>query len=135
VEREHRLEAGTLSRDRAIVAGMDAPPRTILRESRDADGLRHLDARLAADGDLVIEGQDLGDGVERFHGPGIREYEWIWTVRAKELPALVAALGGQPGEGVLGLLERRFAGEAAAGLRAFLDGSGIAVESWSRLGD
>jgi hypothetical protein len=114
---------------------MTLPTKAVLRDIRDADGVRHLEARLDPSGDLVIEGQDLGDGVERFWGEGLREYEWIWTVRAKEIPALVAALGGEAGDAVLVLLERRFAGDAAAGLCAFLEESGTAFERWSRLGD
>jgi hypothetical protein len=103
----------------------------ILRRIRDADGIQHLEASLNTNGDLVIEGQDLGDGVER--ALGVREYEWIWTVRAPHVPDLLQALEAK-GD-VLTALERRFSGEKAAGLHSFLESSGIPVERWSRMGD
>jgi hypothetical protein len=37
--------------------------------TRDKDGSRYLEARLERNGDLIIEGQDLGDGVERWFAP------------------------------------------------------------------
>jgi hypothetical protein len=103
----------------------------ILRHIRDADGLRHLEASLNAAGDLVIEGQDLGDGVER--ALGVREYEWTWTVRAAHLPDLSRALG-MTGD-VLAALATRFSGENAAELGSFLQSERIPHERWSRLGD
>ena len=63
----------------------------VLRRVKDADGSRLLEASLTVDGDLLIEGWDLGDGVERIFG--VREYEWAWTIRAANLPALLSALG------------------------------------------
>jgi hypothetical protein len=104
----------------------------VLRNTRDPEeGSRHLQASMTAVGDLVIEGQDLGDSVER--ALGVREYEWIWTVRAPHVPVLASALGG-PGD-VLSALEERFRGENAAGLKSFLDSQGIPHEVWSRMGD
>jgi hypothetical protein len=104
-----------------------------LRDFRDADGPRHLWARMTPEGDVVIEGQDLGDGVEKVFGAGIREYEWVWTVRAPHVPALLAALGA--GDDVLAALRARFSDERASGLRPFLDQHGIPVDAWSRVGD
>lgn len=104
-----------------------------LRDSRDELGTRYLDARLREDGSLCIQGQDLGRGVEQFFGPGNREYEWAWTVRPQHLAALLAALGAE-GD-VLAALAQRFSGDAAAGIRPFLEEHGIPYESWSRVGD
>ncbi len=110
-----------------------APKRVTLREVRDELGVRVLEAILAPDGTLTIEGQDLGDGVEQFFGPGNREYEWIWTIRAAEAVKLAAALGS-PGN-VLSGLQARFSGKAAAELQPFLEQHGIVYEGWSRVGD
>jgi len=55
--------------------------RVVLRNTRDADGTRYLEASINAEGDLVIEGQDLGPGVEEIFG--IREYEWAWTISSR----------------------------------------------------
>jgi hypothetical protein len=105
--------------------------QVVLRDTRDADGSRWLGARLDADGGLVIEGQDLGAGVERAFG--VREYAWAWSIAASELSTLRAALGIDAD--LLDALRRRFGGDAAAGLGAFLDAHGIRRTSWSRLGD
>ena len=112
--------------------GLFAPKRVILRDTRDEDGTRYLDARLEPNGDLIIEGQDLGDGVERFFGPGEREYEWTWTVKAADVPKLKRALGGGH---VLKALKRRFSGSAARDLKPFLVAHAIPHEVWPRTGD
>ena len=49
--------------------------RITLRNVRDDLGTRSLEAFVLPTGDLVIEGQDYGDGVEAAFGEGIREYE------------------------------------------------------------
>lgn len=103
----------------------------VLRRVKDADGTRFLGASLTADGNIVIEGQDLGDGVERFFG--VREYEWIWTIPAASVPALLAALG--VADNPLAALQAQFSGENAALLDPFLEANGISTERWSRLGD
>lgn len=61
-------------------------------------------ARLDADGNLHIEGQDLGVP------PGLvsndDEYEYFHTIRAEDIPKLIELLGGDPGDDlrdVLGL--------------------------------
>jgi len=107
-------------------------PTVTLRDTRDADGSRFLEARLEPGGDLVLSGQDLGAGVRAFFGDDVSEYEWTWTVAAVDVERLAAALGG--GE-VLALLAARFSGEAAAGLGTFLEGAGIPRKTWSRTGD
>ena len=66
----------------------------VLRNVRDAGGLRSLTARRRKDGEIVIEGQDLGAGVERIFGPGLSEYEWAWVIGPDAMEAAVTALGG-----------------------------------------
>lgn len=103
-----------------------------LRDTRDEDGTRHLSARLKGDGALLIEGQDLGPGVERFFGPGLTEYEWVWTIRPSGVRTLKLALAA---DDVLVALRDRFSGDAAANLQTFLDDNGVPYEPWSRVGD
>jgi hypothetical protein len=58
-----------------------------------------VDVVLTSTGDLVFEGQDLAPPMK-----DIDEYEYWITVRAADVPVVVAALGGSPGDGVLDLL-------------------------------
>jgi hypothetical protein len=107
---------------------------TNLRDTRDASGSRKLWAEQATpDGDVVIHGVDHGDGVEQVFGEGFREYEWVWTIRAAEVPKLLAALGATGP--VLAALGERFSGDNAGGLSEFLDEHGIPYEAWSRMGE
>lgn len=101
-----------------------------LRDTQDADGVRRLTARLEG-GNLVIEGRDYGAGVERIFG--YPEYEWVWTIKAGDLPTLRAALEDPPD--LTEALRARFSGEAAAQLQTFLDSENIPYEAWSRIGD
>lgn len=103
----------------------------VLRNVKDSDGTRLLEASLHANGDVVIEGRDYGDGVERIFG--VREYEWIWTIPATEIPVLLRALDWS-GD-VLTALGQRFSGERAADLGPFLDANRVVTKRWSRLGE
>jgi len=105
--------------------------RVVLRNIRDSGGVRQLEASLSDKGDLVIEGWDFGAGVERVFGE--REYEWIWTIRAGDLPILRHALGQD--SDLLSALSRRFTGDNAAELKPFLDSHQVPYEIWSRIGD
>jgi hypothetical protein len=78
--------------------------RTVkLREERDGSDYRFLDAHLSDDGDLVLTGQDIGPSVELFFGED--EYEWVRTVEAEHVPALLLALGAEADADVLDVLE------------------------------
>jgi hypothetical protein len=112
----------------------DGATRVVLRDSREEGGLRHLSAAIRPDGSLVIEGQDLGPGVERVFGAGNTEYEWTWTVAAPDVPAVTDALGGEPGEDPLAAVARWF-GEHRTDPGSRLRDAGVAVAFWSRIGD
>ncbi len=103
----------------------------VLRDISDAQGTRYLGASLNSDGELVIEGQDLGSGVDEIYG--FYEYEWAWTIRARDVPKLLRALQAKPD--VLSALSKRFAGDRADELQSFLDSQGIPYEVWGRIGD
>lgn len=105
--------------------------RVVLRQQRDADGTRYLEAYYAPSGDIVIEGQDLGKGVEDFFG--FSEYEWVWTIKAADIPQLLNALEIEANP--LRALGQRFSGAQAAGLSSFLDGQQVPYSAWSRIGD
>ena len=107
--------------------------RVTLRDTHDVGGRRRLTARLEEDGTLIIDGQDLGPGVERFFGPGMTEYEWAWTIRPQGVKTLKQALSCS--DNVLVALRARFSGDAASGIQPFLNENGIPYEPWSRVGD
>ncbi len=48
---------------------------------------------MAASGDVRIEGQDLGKMIEVFFGQGLTGYEYVLTIKAADVPALIEALG------------------------------------------
>jgi hypothetical protein len=111
------------------------PALVTLREERSGRDVRRLWASVTAAGDLLIEGQDLGPGVEAFWGEGQSEYEWCLTVRAANLPALLKALGGQPGDSVLQLLSARFTEDEQCASPRFLQQHDVKHEFWNRAGD
>ncbi len=111
------------------------PTAITLREDHTGHDVRRLWARVDANGDLLIEGQDLGPGVASFWGAGSSEYEWIITVRAPHIPSLVAALGGRSGDDVLSLLAGRFRDDDRCASKSFLEERGVPIEFWSRVGD
>ncbi|MEO1901456.1 MAG: hypothetical protein ABGX87_06865 [Alcanivorax sp.] len=103
----------------------------MLCEERRPGDYRFLGATLEKNGDLVFEGQDLGQGVRDAFG--CAEYEWRWTVKASAVHVLRNALGKRGN--VLDLLKKHFGGANTAGLRSFLEEHEIPFESWSRIGD
>ena len=107
-----------------------------LLDSRTPAGHEHLSARVTTDGDVLIEGQDLGSGVVAFWGSGLSEYEYAHRIASSDVPRLIAALGGKRGADVLALLAGRFStAKACAGITDFLRDHGIVSEFWNRVGD
>lgn len=96
---------------------------TLLDERLDDSSSLHLRAVLERDGELRIEGQDLGPVTAAMSPDG--EYEYFYTIRANDVPALVIALGGIPGDDILALLEERWAGEQSYGLDREIRDSGV----------
>ena len=112
---------------------MQNEKRVVLRDIRDAGGLRHLSAMIAPNGDVRIEGQDLGRGVEAFWGEGFTEYEYAMTIQAADVPALRAALGEKTN--LLAALQKRFSDPAEQDPKSFLEAHAVPYTFWSRIGD
>ena len=87
------------------------------------------------DGSIVIEGQDLGPGVERAFGEGNTEYEWAWSIKPDAVEAMVAALGGDEGDDALQLLKNWSEAHGGKDPGNDLREAGVAIEFWSRVGD
>jgi hypothetical protein len=108
--------------------------RVVLHNLRDDRGLRHLGAERQDDGSIVIEGHDLGPGVEVL-GPGLTEYEWVWTVASEHVPAAIEALGGEAGDDPLRLLKVWCAEHKGADPGIHLKSAGVSIAFWNRIGD
>ncbi|MGP0173403.1 hypothetical protein ACSVIJ_16190 [Pseudomonas sp. NCHU5208] len=87
--------------------------------------------KIKENGNLVFEGQDLGDGVEGAFG--CSEYEWYWTIKKQDIPRFKEAIGGNGN--ILNLLGEKFSNDKAANLYEFMQNHNIPFESWSRIGD
>lgn len=107
----------------------------VLLNESSANGTRHLSARIDENGDLCIDGQDLGSGVGQFWGEGSSEYEWCITVQAAEIPRVIAALGGAKGDDVLALLAARSNKDELCATTEFFKKRRIPTEFFSRVGD
>lgn len=105
--------------------------RIVLRDEQAGEDHCFLEARITSQGDLVIEGQDLGPAVESVFGKGYREYEWQRTIRQAHIPLLSSALGARNDEDILAVLGRVSEAEID---RCFAD-SAIPCQWWSRIGD
>jgi hypothetical protein len=83
----------------------------------------NVNVTLERDGTLEIAGQDFGPVTKGVSSDG--EYEWFYTVAAKDVPALVLALGGKQGTDVIDLLAQRWSGDAAYDLGEAVRSSGV----------
>jgi hypothetical protein len=117
------------------VTEVERPKSIVLRDTRDSDGVRHLGAERREDGGIVIEGQDLGPGVERVFGQGNTEYEWAWSIGPDAIAATIAALGGSEGDDALRLLKDWTDAHGGKDPGSDLREAGVAIEFWSRVGD
>jgi hypothetical protein len=115
---------------RAGVGRVGRLPRSVvLARRQDQDGLYHREVQLRDDGSLVVIGHDLT------RGEAFGEYEFERKVAAADVPALVAALGGRPGDDVLKLIDARWAGQGTRGLEELIKTHQVPNTFWNRIGD
>ena len=102
-----------------------------LRHEVDGPDTRHLWAHVDQEGNLHIDGQDLGPKTAIVSADG--EYEWFQTIDRSELPKLSGVLGGKPKDDILDVLEENWTGPQASELEALLRESDIEVDRfvWS----
>ena len=106
--------------------------RTVtLRDERSGRDSRHLWAYVDAEGNLHIDGQDIGPSTAPVSGDG--EYEWFQTISASAVPRLLGLLAAPPEADVLDVLADRWSGSHAGELERVLRQSDIKVERavWS----
>ena len=97
-----------------------------LRDEIDGPDRRHLSAHVDQEGNLHIDGQDLGPKTAIVSSDG--EYEWFETIKKTDLPRLIGLLGGEANADILDVLEENWTGQRAADLEALLRESDIEVE-------
>ena len=103
---------------------MSEPRRTItLRSERSEKDWRNLWAFTDDEGNLHIDGQDLGPGTDPVSPDG--EYEWFETIQAVDIPRLIELLGGEPGSDPLDILQERWSGSRSYELERLLENSEI----------
>lgn len=78
--------------------------RVVLWDSRDDRGTQFEVVQLEDDGTVRIIGHDQGPRVSEIFGEDITSYEWVYVIAPDKVAALVALLGGKPGDDALGLL-------------------------------
>jgi hypothetical protein len=110
------------------------PDRVVLQADVAADGQRNLSVERDGD-DVVIRGHDLGPVVTRAFGPGTSEYEWAWRIPAASLPALRAALDGQPGNDPVDVVCRWSMAHPGRDPGSALKRADVPLEFWNRVGD
>jgi hypothetical protein len=131
----------TLVVDGVDVLSLDSPwPDSwrrivVLRDETYGQDRRSLEAYVQPNGDFVIDGQDLGSLVEQVFGEGIREYEWIRTVPAAEVPRLCELLGAPAHGNVLDALEAWLTRHEPRQLEQLIQEQGISNTFWTRMGD
>jgi hypothetical protein len=102
--------------------------RTVmLRAEHDGADSRYLWAHLDSDGNLHIDGQDLGPGTAIMSDDG--EYEWVQAIAAADVPRVVALMDGHADEDVLTVLER-WTGRGSYELERRLRESDIPIERY-----
>jgi hypothetical protein len=106
---------------------LDDPARKItLRDERSGSDSRHLCAYLDDDGNLHIEGHDLGPGTDPVSNDG--EYEWLEKISVDDLPHLLALLSAPSDAVVLDVLEQHWTGSKSYDLEKLIRESDIKIE-------
>ncbi len=118
--------------DPEAVPAKPVEPSTTLRSESRSDGSRlNLWAYLDSAGRLHLDGQELGPVTRSISADG--EYEYFKMIARDDIPRLVELLGGEPGQDILELLARDWAGERSYRLEDILREGPIEVElaTWS----
>lgn len=86
-------------------------------------------------GNLIIEGHDLSADLPKMFGPDITEYEWTNTIKKKDFTKLRKILNGKDSDNILKIFVKRFSGDKAMEISAFIKDNDIQHKFWNRMGD
>jgi hypothetical protein len=144
IGRRPKVPSHPRARDDADGRAEAAPPAAVppaearsvtLRSEGEGRDWHSLSVCLDENGDVRIEGQDLGPRVAGWWGEGRTEYEWTITIGAADVAAYVRCLGGNPGDDVLELVRTCYDRGSFCVSQRFLNEQGIPNDLWSRVGD
>lgn len=92
---------------------------------------RSLTARRTDEGDLLLEGQDLGPSTGAVSSDG--EYEWTRRIRAQSIPKMLDVLDAAPDADILQVLREHWTGEESYELERRIRESDIPsdLSTWS----
>ncbi|OBC06799.1 MULTISPECIES: hypothetical protein [unclassified Gordonia (in: high G+C Gram-positive bacteria)] len=107
------------------------PNSVVITNVHDSKGTMLRVVRLTDDGGLMIEGHDLGGGVEQFFGA--HEYEFKKQFSSDVVAQLRDLLGLESDDELLPTIKDRFT--YTDDLEEFLRDNGIEGKFWSRVGD
>ena len=101
-----------------------------MRQLRREDLRSFLDAEINDGGDLVLQGQDLGEFVEA--AMGTDEYEYAKTYAKSTFPAILEALGEPADSDILEVIAARWCGnEVSFEFERRLEKAGIERDLWT----
>ena len=109
---------------------VESSPVVSMRQLRREDLRSFLDAGINEDGDLVLEGQDLGEFVEQ--AMGTDEYEYAKTYAKSTFPAILEALSEPADLDILEVIAARWCGnEVSFEFERRLEKAGIPRDLWT----
>ena len=106
--------------------------RRIFQSVRAPGRARHLEAIVAPDGSIRVNGQDVSNGV--VETDEFSTYEWSWLIQPGDVARAMAALGGKPGDDAGDVLDRWMAANPADPGMA-ISRAGVPAEFSSRMGE
>jgi hypothetical protein len=104
----------------------DEQRKVTLRSERRGENSFSLRAYVDPEGNLHMDGQDLGPVTASVSSDG--EYEYFKTIAASDVPQFLSLLGAPADADVLDVLESNWSGEASWELERLLRESGIPVD-------
>jgi hypothetical protein len=103
----------------------------ILRNIKEKKIWSHLQARIDEKGNLLIEGQDMGSSVGEIFDDELYEYEYVTTIKQKDISLLIAAFNGNRDDSILVLIKEKCTGENSINLEKLIKDKDIPNQVWN----
>ena len=73
----------------------------------------------------------MGTSVGKFFGEDFSEYEWVNTIKKKDIHLLIKALGGNQDDNILELIKKKCTGENCIDLEGLISDQDIPSKTWT----